>query len=126
MSNTTNAVVSLQQRLDMLQQRLADLESQRAATKQEIAVCQGQIAAIVPPSPTSSTRVRVLWVMRQFEDRPLSPLDICYKLGLVRYDDQNAVRYDDQNAVRLLIARLRREGKITKIIHGHYQINPGV
>ena len=118
MSNTANAVVSLQQRLDMLQQRLADLESQRAATKQEIAVCQGQMAAIVPPSPTSSTRVRVLWVMRQFADRPLSPLDICYKLGLVRYDDQNSVR--------LLLARLRREGKITKISHGRYQINPGV
>jgi hypothetical protein len=118
MSDTANAVDSLRQRLAVLQQRLADLESQRSATKYEIAVCQAQIAATVRPSPNTSTRIQVLWVMRQFDDRALSPLEICNKLGLLHYSDQNSVR--------LLLTRLRREGKITKTSHGHYQINPGV
>ena len=102
----------------MLQQRLADLDSQRATTKQEIAVCQLQIVATVPPAPGTSTRIRVLWVMRQFDDRALSPIEICYKLGMLHPSDQTNVR--------LLMTRLLRERKVTKISHGRYQINPGV
>jgi hypothetical protein len=111
-------IIGLSQRLADLQKRLAEVESERVALRQEIPRVQEQLAAVVPPAFGSSNRTQVLWVLRRDEEHAHSPLDICRTLG--------RTHHNDVNAVRLLLGRLTREGMVTRVSHGRYRINEAV
>jgi hypothetical protein len=118
MTDRTNAIIDISQRFADLQKRLAEVEAERLALKQEIQTVQERLAAVVPPAFGSSNRTQVLWVLRRDDEHAYSPLDICRQLG--------RVRDSDVNAVRLVLGRLTREGKVTRISHGRYRINQAV
>lgn len=118
MNDRMNAVVDLSQRLADLQRRLAEVESERVALKQQIHDVQEHLAAVVPPAFGGSRRTQVLWVLRRDEEHAYSPLDVCRALG--------QTHASDVNAVRLLLRRLTREGKVTRVSHGRYRINAAV
>ena len=118
MSDTLTNVVSLSQRLAALQKQLAELDADRARVNQQINTCMAQLSATVPPPTDGSTRSRVLWVLHQFEESALAPMDICSRL--------NISHFRDQANVRLLLMRMCREGRVRRISHGRYQINRNV
>ncbi|HEX3584189.1 MAG TPA: hypothetical protein VH087_20660 [Thermoanaerobaculia bacterium] len=113
MADTATTIVNLSQGLVERQKRLAEIEAERIQLKNEIIGMTEQLAALVPPAFGSSNRTQVLWVLRNDPDHAYSPLDVCRKLG--------RRSYNDVNAVRLVLSRLSRSGKVTKISHGRYQ-----
>lgn len=113
MTDMATTIANLSQQLVERQKRLAEIEAERIQLKNEIIGLSEQLAAVVPPAFGSSNRTQVLWVLRNDPDHAYSPLDICRRLG--------RTGYYDVNAVRLLLSRLSRSGKVTKISHGRYQ-----
>jgi hypothetical protein len=116
MSTLSERVMTLSQRMADLQKRLADVDAERAEIKQEIFTVGEELAA-TSPAFGASYRTRVLWIMRNEESRDFSPSDLARKLGLTHRSDFNAVR--------LLLPRLVRAGKVTRVTHGRYRINKG-
>ena len=113
MIDTSAMIADLSQQLVDRQKRLAAIEAERIQLKNEIIGLNEQLAALVPPAFGSSNRTHVMWVLRNDPDHAYSPLDICRRLG--------RTSHYDVNAVRLVLSRLNRSGKVTKISHGRYQ-----
>jgi hypothetical protein len=118
MSDSTSTVISLSQRLAELQKRLVDIESERVAVKNEIEAVQQQIVAAIPPSPGTTYRSRVLWLLRRDTSRDYSPIDLWQMLG---YKSEA-----DLKNVRLTVSRLAREGAVQRVGHGRYRIRQTV
>jgi hypothetical protein len=113
MADTVITIANLSQGLVERQNRLAEIEAERMQIKNEIIGMTEQLAALVPPAFGSSNRTQVLWVLRNDPEHAYSPLDVCRKL--------RRTGYYDVNAVRLVLSRLSKSGKVTKIGHGRYQ-----
>jgi len=118
MSDGIDVVLTISQRLDQLKNRLAALEAEKLAIKEEMAACMAQLAGTagrnLPPPPNAAMKSQVLWVLQKYEDRALSPLDISYEL--------NRLKKRELTNVRLILTRLLRSGEIRRIGHGRYQI----
>src|SRR4051812_37945316 len=89
-------VVDATQELLALQQRLRELDAERADVQKRIAACMLKIAATtgqqVPPPADASLANRILWILRRHRDRPLSPADVAEMLGFRRYNELENVR----------------------------------
>jgi hypothetical protein len=116
MGTLSDRVMSLSQRMADLQKRLAEVDAERLTIKQEIFAVGEELAA-TSPAFGASYRTQVLWIMRNEENREFSPLDLSRKLSLTHQGDFNAIR--------LLLPRLVRAGKVTRVTHGRYRINKG-
>jgi hypothetical protein len=113
MPDSVTTIASLSQQLLERKKRLAEIEAERIQLKNEIIGLSEQLAAVVPPAFGSTNRTQIMWVLRNDPDHAYSPLDVCRRLG--------RTGYHDVNAIRLVLGRLSRSGKVTKISHGRYQ-----
>jgi len=111
-------VVDATQELVALQQRLSELDAERATLQQRIAVCMSNIAATsgraVPPPAHASVAHQILWILRNHRDRPLSPADVAEMLGYRRESEVMNVR--------LHLSRMYKKAWVKKTGHGRYLV----
>jgi hypothetical protein len=113
-----DAILEVSQRLQDLNRRLAEVESERASLKDQIAVCTSQLGELtnihVRPAQGAALRDHIMWIFRRgIGLRILSPIDIAYEL--------NMLRTSDQSNIRGCLKRLVKEGHLRKTAHGRYQ-----
>jgi hypothetical protein len=116
MTDPVSRVLEVSARLKDLRERLDQLDSERAAIQGHIAACMEDLAsssaAQVMPAAGSGRSAQILWVLRKYHDRPLSPMDVAQILGI-----RSA---SELTNVRVLLSRMSRDGRARKVGHGRY------
>jgi hypothetical protein len=112
-----NDILQLTQKVQELNRRLAEVENERTALKNEIAIAISQLGELtaIHIRPTSGAlRDHMIWVLRNHTGHDISPGDIAR--------DLNMYRDSDRANIRGILGRLLREGRIAKRAHGRYRL----
>lgn len=112
--NALNNVLELSQKLQKLQNRLAELDAERRSVETELAICMSELGkatqAHVLPGAGASSRELALWVLRKYPERPISPNDVALQGGI------------PPSTIRSLLQRMAKQGIIRRTSHGRYEL----
>jgi hypothetical protein len=120
MNDPVARVLDVSRKMHDLRGRLEQLDAERAAIQQDIAVCMAELAHVaggqVKPPPDSTMSEQVLWVLRRHHDRPLAPIDIAGMLDIRKRQELTNLR--------VLLSRMGRDGRARRVAHGRYMAIP--
>lgn len=116
MNDPVARVLDVSSKMHELRGRLVQLDAERAAIQEQIAVCMEQLATTaggqVRPPLGSTTSEQVLWVLRRHPDRPLAPIDVAAMLDIRGKQELTNLR--------VLMSRMARDGRARRVARGRY------
>ena|SRR5260221_11547893 len=106
-------------RLVVLRDRLAELETETAQVRAQIADCMRQLSGtvgslIAPLAVLNPLATQILTLLHQHPDTAFSPADVAGILGVDR----------ERERVRMTLRRLMHAGRVKRIAHGRYRVVP--